>query len=128
MTAEPAIALTGIRHSYDGRTEILRGVDLRIQPGELCAVMGRSGSGKSTLLNVIGLLDRPTSGSYDLFGVPMGSQDDVAVCTARARVFGFVFRSFHLLDERTVAENVALGALYLGGPPVRAPPPGGPGP
>ncbi|MEM8933355.1 MAG: ABC transporter ATP-binding protein, partial [Acidobacteriota bacterium] len=95
-------------------TAALGGVDLTIEDGEFVAVMGPSGSGKSTLLNILGLLDRPTGGRYELHG------RDVTDLTARRRTdlrkehMGFVFQAFNLIDELTVEENVEMPLLYHG--------------
>jgi putative ABC transport system ATP-binding protein len=80
----------------------------------MVAVAGRSGSGKSTLLNVLGLLDRPTQGRYLVRGVDTSKLGESALTSLRAREFGFVFQTFHLLAERTAAENAELGLLYRG--------------
>jgi putative ABC transport system ATP-binding protein len=92
----------------------LRPVALRIAAGEMVAVAGRSGSGKSTLLNVLGLLDRPTEGAYLVRGVDTSLLSESALTALRGREFGFVFQSFHLLADRTAAENAELGLLYRG--------------
>jgi putative ABC transport system ATP-binding protein len=80
----------------------------------MVAVAGRSGSGKSTLLNVLGLLDRPTQGRYLVRGVDTSQLGESAMTSLRAREFGFVFQTFHLLADRTAAENAELGLLYRG--------------
>ncbi len=94
--------------------EALRSIDLRVEPSEYVAIIGPSGSGKSTLLNVLGLLDRPTSGRYLLDGIDTADLGDAARAAERGRRIGFVFQSFHLLSYRTVEENVGLSELYLG--------------
>ena len=94
--------------------EALRSIDLRVDPSEYVAIIGPSGSGKSTLLNVLGLLDRPTSGRYLLDGIDTADLGDAARAAERGRRIGFVFQSFHLLSYRTVEENVGLSELYLG--------------
>jgi putative ABC transport system ATP-binding protein len=94
--------------------EALRSIDLRVDPSEYVAIIGPSGSGKSTLLNVLGLLDRPTSGRYLLDGIDTAELGDAARAAERGRRIGFVFQSFHLLSYRTVEENVGLSELYLG--------------
>ena len=93
----------------------LRGVDLTVQAGEFLALMGASGSGKSTLLNMIGLLDRPTSGQYRLEGLEVFSlrRDDLA--TIRGRRIGFIFQNFNLLPRYSTWENVALPLTYRNG-------------
>jgi len=92
----------------------LREVDLSIWPGEWVAIVGPSGSGKSTLLNILGLLDRQTSGVYRLEGVDTAELDDLSRAGLRGRRIGFIFQSFHLLAHRTVLENVMLAELYVG--------------
>ncbi|MFV0306657.1 MAG: ABC transporter ATP-binding protein [Desertimonas sp.] len=94
----------------------LRDVDLTVGRGEYVAIVGPSGSGKSTLLNVVGLLDRLTSGQYLLDGVDVNGLGEGARSAVRARSVGFVFQSFHLLPHRSALENVMFGGLYRGVP------------
>ncbi len=111
------IELKGITKVYQMGGEplrILKGVDLSVKEGEFVAIMGPSGSGKSTLMHILGLLDRPTSGSYKLFGREVSELDDVELSYLRARILGFVFQQFNLLPRITAAENVALPQIYLG--------------
>jgi putative ABC transport system ATP-binding protein len=96
-------------HALDGVTE-------HIRPGEHVAIMGPSGSGKSTLLNVIGCLDRPTSGRYWLDGREVGQLDDAALTDVRRNLIGFVFQSFHLVPRLSAAENVELPMIFAGVP------------
>jgi putative ABC transport system ATP-binding protein len=89
-------------------------VDLRVGRGDYLSIVGPSGSGKSTLLNMLGLLDRPDSGTYRLEGVDTTTLDDSRITALRGARIGFVFQSFHLLAHRSVLENVMLGAMYTG--------------
>lgn len=91
-------------------------IDLEIHSGDYVSIVGPSGSGKSTLLHIIGLLDRPTSGTYLLDGAETTSTSERERARLRSTRVGFVFQAFHLLPYRTVLENVALGIVYAGGP------------
>jgi putative ABC transport system ATP-binding protein len=115
--AAPVIELRGITRVYrSGRLEVaaLRGVDLDVWPGDFLAVVGPSGSGKTTLMNIIGCLDRPTSGSYRLGGTPLEELADDDLARVRGRAIGFVFQSFNLLPRTSALENVATPLLYQG--------------
>ncbi|MBT2502656.1 ABC transporter ATP-binding protein [Curtobacterium sp. ISL-83] len=107
------LALHEVVKTY-GDVGALRGVTLEVAAGELVAVVGPSGSGKSTMLNVIGTLDRPTSGTVTIAGNDVGSMSDDALSALRAEHIGFVFQHFHLQAGATAAENVADGLLYAG--------------
>ncbi len=100
----------------DVETLALDGVNLSIAPGEFVAIMGPSGCGKSTLLNILGLLDNPTSGSYKLNGTEVANLKEKDRTSLRKGKIGFVFQSFNLIDELTVAQNVELPLTYLGVP------------
>jgi len=111
------IEIKGIRKVYQmggEPLEVLKGVDLSVKEGEFVAIMGPSGSGKSTLMHILGLLDRPTGGSYKLFGREISELDDVELSYLRARILGFVFQQFNLLPRISAAANVALPQIYLG--------------
>ncbi|MBR0364877.1 MAG: ABC transporter ATP-binding protein [Clostridia bacterium] len=96
--------------------EILHGIDLTVQTGEFLSIVGESGSGKSTLMNVIGALDRPTSGTYELDGEEVDSLDDATLSRIRNKKIGFVFQSFNLIPRVSAPENVEVPLLYAGVP------------
>ncbi|MFD9795395.1 ABC transporter ATP-binding protein [Streptomyces sp. NPDC059070] len=110
----PLVRLTGATKSYPGGVFALRGVDLTVEAGELLAVVGPSGSGKSTMLNLMGTLDRPTSGTVRVAGHDVAELGDAQLSALRARHIGFVFQNFHLPAGRAAVECVADGLLYGG--------------
>jgi putative ABC transport system ATP-binding protein len=121
MTSAPTalIELAGIErvfHLGDSEVHALHELNLRIDAGEYVAVMGPSGSGKSTLLNLIGLLDRPTAGTYHLEGRDVTTLSGVEQAEVRSHRIGFVFQSFHLVPRLTAAENIALPMMLAGVP------------
>ena len=116
-TVDPVIQLRGVTKRYDGATApALDAIDLDIEPGKITAVMGPSGGGKSTLLNLIGGLDRPTHGEVVVAGVRIDRLTEAAAARFRRGAVGFVFQAFHLLDDLTVADNVAVAGLLNGDP------------
>jgi putative ABC transport system ATP-binding protein len=109
------VSLTGIEKVYRTdriETVALSGIDLTVGQGEFISIMGPSGCGKSTLLNVIGLLDAPTGGTVALGGDPVASYQDRALAKLRNREIGFVFQTFHLVNDLNVADNVEVPLLY----------------
>jgi putative ABC transport system ATP-binding protein len=115
------IELAGIERVFrlgDSEVHALHELDLRIDAGEYVAVMGPSGSGKSTLLNLLGLLDRPTAGTYHLEGRDITTLSPREQAQVRSQRIGFVFQSFHLVPRLTAAENIALPMMLAGVPPA----------
>lgn len=116
-TARPLLRLESITKVYrmgDELLHALKGVSIAVDPGEFVAIMGTSGSGKSTLMNILGCLDRPTSGKYMLEGHDVAKLDVNALSELRNAALGFVFQSFNLLKRTTARENVELPLLYAG--------------
>ncbi|HNX37196.1 MAG TPA: ABC transporter ATP-binding protein [Candidatus Cloacimonadota bacterium] len=105
----------GLTKTYimgDIHVHALRGIDLEIRTGEFIAIMGASGSGKTTFMNLLGCLDKPTSGTYTLDGIDVHGMDDAAITKVRNQKIGYVFQSFYLLPRTTALENVELPLLY----------------
>ena len=109
--------LTKVYRTSDVETTALSHVNLEVEPGEFIAIMGPSGCGKSTLLNVLGMLDTPDAGSYDFAGENVAGYSENRLADIRKQNIGFIFQSFNLVDELTVAENVMLPLLYQKVPP-----------
>jgi putative ABC transport system ATP-binding protein len=114
---QPLIELRGITKTYGSGSaafQALRGVDLEVEAGEFVAVMGPSGSGKSTVMNLIGCLDTPTAGSYELNDTDVSHMDDNQLAEVRNREIGFVFQTFNLLPRANALHNVELPLIYAG--------------
>jgi len=119
LSTSPLIQCSGLVRTYQlGETLVkaLNYVDINIDRGEFIAIMGPSGSGKSTLMNILGCLDTPTDGSYQLNGREIASQTDEELSATRNQSFGFVFQSFHLLPRLTALDNVLLPVRYAPNP------------
>lgn len=114
---QPLLELTGVERAYGNdhqRVLALKNVDLRIDAGEMLAIVGTSGSGKSTLLNILGCLDRPTAGTYRVAGQDSSSLDVDELAALRRERFGFIFQRYHLLGDLTALANVEVPAIYAG--------------
>lgn len=111
------LSIVDIRKSYRvGPTEVnvLKGINLEVERGELLAIIGPSGSGKSTLMHMLGLLEKPDSGTFHIDGIRVAYDDDRSLSTLRNKKIGFVFQQYHLLPKLTALENVGIPMTYRG--------------
>ncbi len=117
--SEPLLKLTGLRREYPAGDQVivaLKDVNLTIEAGEMVAIVGASGSGKSTLMNILGCLDRPTSGSYRVAGRDTAAMDPDELAELRREHFGFIFQRYHLMADQSALANVETPAIYAGRP------------
>ena len=116
MNEETIINLKGIVKTFNvgqpNELEILHGIDLQVKKGEFISIVGESGSGKTTLMNIVGVLDRPTKGTYFLDGTDIGEAKDVELSHIRNRKIGFVFQTYNLVSRTSALKNVELPMLY----------------
>lgn len=116
-TAEYALSMKNLRKTYHAGefdVPVLKGINLHVQRGEFLGIMGSSGSGKSTLLNILGLLDKPTGGTYLLDGQQVETMDDATLTELRNLKIGFIFQAFNLFPHLTVEENIEVPMVYAG--------------
>ncbi|WP_111858809.1 MacB family efflux pump subunit [Acinetobacter sp. CFCC 10889] len=117
QTQQPLLEVNNLIREFpagDSTVQILKGIDLKIYAGELVAIVGQSGSGKSTLMNILGCLDKPTSGSYKVKGRETGQLEPDELAQLRREYFGFIFQRYHLLGDINAAANVEVPAIYAG--------------
>ncbi|MDV2470285.1 MacB family efflux pump subunit [Acinetobacter chinensis] len=121
QNTQPLLEVSNLIREFpagESTIQILKSIDLKIYPGELVAIVGQSGSGKSTLMNILGCLDKPTSGSYRVNGRETGKLEPDELAQLRREYFGFIFQRYHLLGDLTAAGNVEVPAIYAGVDPA----------
>lgn len=121
MTKQALLEVSNLVREFpagESTIQILKGIDLTIYEGELVAIVGQSGSGKSTLMNILGCLDRPTSGSYKVNGQETGKLEPDQLAQLRREYFGFIFQRYHLLGDLSAEGNVEVPAVYAGVTPA----------
>ena len=114
---KPLLSVSGLVRSYGNggsKVDVLKGISLKIYPGEMVAIIGQSGSGKSTLMNILGCLDRPTGGDYQINGISTKSLSNDDLAALRRNYFGFIFQRYHLLTHLSAKDNVEIPAIYAG--------------
>ena len=115
--SKPLLSVSGLIRSYGtggSKVDVLKGISLKIYPGEMVAIIGQSGSGKSTLMNILGCLDRPTGGDYRINGISTKSLSNDDLAALRRNYFGFIFQRYHLLTHLSAKDNVEIPAIYAG--------------
>ena len=122
-SAQALLEIKNLRREFpagEGTIAVLKDINLQIQAGEMVAIVGQSGSGKSTLMNILGCLDQPTQGSYQVGGRETGRLEPDELAQLRREYFGFIFQRYHLLSDLTAQGNVEVPAIYAGATTVEA--------
>lgn len=115
--SKPLLSVSGLVRSYGtggSKVDVLKGISMKIYPGEMVAIIGQSGSGKSTLMNILGCLDRPSGGDYQINGISTRSLSNDDLAALRRNYFGFIFQRYHLLTHLSAKDNVEIPAIYAG--------------